>query len=102
MQEVSEWTFDGTSDYLREGVILVNFQARVEISADDPMGGPWHDEDGDLDSSRMVTVSGAVSISVDPVDLMENPIKSSGQQLLERANVSIEDLDDISLVPRSY
>ena len=102
VQEVSEWTFDGTSDYLREGVILVNFQARVEISADDPMGGPSHDEDGDLDSSRMVTVSGAVLISVDPVDLMENPMKSSGQQLLERADVSIDDLDDISLVPRSY
>ena len=64
VQEVSDWTFDGTSDYLGEGVILVNFQARVEISADDPMGGPWHDEDGNLDSSRMVTISGAVSISV--------------------------------------
>ena len=102
VQEVSEWTFDGTSDYLGEGVILVNFQARVEISADDPMGGPWHDEDGDLDSSRMVTISGAVSISGDPVDLKENPMKSSGQQLLEGADVSIDQLDDISLVPRSY
>jgi hypothetical protein len=50
VQEVSEWTFDGIRDYLRARV-LVN-----EISADDPMGDPLHDQDGDLDSSRMMTL----------------------------------------------
>ena len=102
VEEVSAWTFDGTSDYLGEGVILVNFEARVEVSADDPMGGPWYDEEGNLDSSRMVTISGAVSISFDPVDLLQNPINTSGQELLKAATVSIDELDDISLVARSY
>jgi hypothetical protein len=66
------------------------------------MGGPWYDEEGNLDSSRMVTISGAVSISVDPVDLLQNPINTSGQELLKAATVSIDELDDISLVARSY
>jgi len=51
-QEVSDWTFDGSSDYLGEGVVLVNFEARVAIDADDPMGGEWRDDEGNLDSSR--------------------------------------------------
>jgi PIN domain len=102
VEEASDWTFDGTSDYLGEGVILVNFEARVEVSADDPMGGPWHDEEGNLDSSRMVTISGAVSISLDPVDLLQKPINTSGQELLKAATVSIDELDDISLVARSH
>ena len=102
VEEVSEWTFDGTSDYLGEGVILVNFEARVEVSADDPMGGPWYDEEGNLDSSRIVTISGAVSIRFDPVDLLQNPINTSGQELLKATTVSIDELDDISLIARSY
>jgi hypothetical protein len=102
VEDVSDWTFDGTSDYLGEGVILVNFDARVEVSADDPMGGPWRDEEGNLDSSRIVTISGAVSIRFDPVDLLQNPINTSGQELLKAATVSIDELDDISLIARSY
>jgi hypothetical protein len=102
VQEVSDWTFDGSSDYLGEGVILVNFEARVEIDADDPMGGEWHDDEGNLDSSRMVTVSGAVSISLDTDDLARDPAITSGLELLNAATVSIDELDDISLVPRSF
>jgi hypothetical protein len=102
VQEVSEWTFDGSSDYLGEGVILVNFEASVEIDADDPNSSTWYDDEGNPDSSRTVTVSGAVSITVDPVDLRANPLRTSGKKLLECAEVSIDELDDISLVPRSY
>ena len=102
VEEVSDWAFDGSSDYLGEGVILVNFEARVEVSADDPMGGPRYDEEGNLDSSRMVTISGAVSISFDQVDLLQYPINTSGQELLKAATVSIDELDDISLIARSY
>ena len=102
VDEVSDWTFDGNSDYLGEGVILVDFEARVEVSADDPMGGPWYDEEGNLDSSRMVTISGAVSIRFDRVHLLQNPINISEQELLKAATVSIDELDDISLIARSY
>jgi hypothetical protein len=102
VQEVSEWTFDGTSDYLGEGVVLVNFEASVEIDADDPMGGSWHDEEGNLDSSRIVTVLGAVSISLDVDDISRDPAKTTGVALLNSATVSVDQLDDISLVPRSY
>ena len=102
VEEVSDWTLDGTSDYLGEGVVLVDFEARVEVSADDPMGGPWYDEEGNLDSSRKVTISGAISISFDPVDLLQNPINISEQELLKTATVSIDELDDISLIARSY
>ncbi|MBL8295438.1 MAG: DUF4935 domain-containing protein [Bryobacterales bacterium] len=102
VEEVSDWTFDGNSDYLGEGVILVSFEARVEVFADDPMGGPWHDEEGNLDSSRIVTISGALSISLDQVDLLKDSTNTSGQELLKAATVSIDELDDISLVARSY
>jgi len=102
VQEVSEWTFDGSSDYLGEGVILVNFEASVEIEADDPMGGDWYDDEGSLDSSRMVTVSGAVSVSLDLDDLWRDPAKITGLELLKAATVSIDELDDISLVARSH
>jgi hypothetical protein len=101
-QEVSDWTFDGSSDYLGEGVVMVNFGARVAIDADDPMGGEWRDDEGNLDSSRMVTVSGAVSISLDLDDLSRDPSRTTGLELLESGTVSIDELDDISLVPRSY
>lgn len=101
-QEVSGWTFDGTHDYLGEGVILVNFEARVEIEADDSSGDIWYDDDGYPDSSRMVDVSGAVSISLDPDDLWRDPAKATGPELLKAANVSIDELDDISLVPLPY
>ena len=100
VEEVSEWAFDGSSDYLGEGVILVNFDARVEISADDPMGDAWRDENGKLDSSRTVSISGAVSISLDSSELLQNPINTSGKELLKAARVSIDELDDISLVAR--
>jgi hypothetical protein len=102
VKEVSDWAFDGTHDYLGEGVILVNFEARAEIEADDPMGDPWHDDEGNLDSSRIVTVSGAVSISLDLDDLSRDPARTSGSELLKSATVSIDELDDISLVARSY
>jgi hypothetical protein len=102
VQEVSGWTFDGTSDYLGEGVALVNFEASVEIDADDPMGGSWYDDDGNPDSSRTVRVSGAVSISINLDDLWRDPAKTSGLELLNAAAVGIDELDDISLVSRSY
>jgi hypothetical protein len=102
VEEVSEWMFDGSSDYLGEGVILVNFEARVEISADDPMGASWYNEELYPDYSREVKVWGAVSLKLDTADRLQHPIKSSGTQLLAAATVSIDELDDISLVPRSY
>ena len=100
VQEVSDWRFDG-HDYLGEGVAVVDFKASVEIEADDP-GSEWRDEDGNLDSSRTVTVSGAVSISLDLVDLSRDPAKVSGAELLKGASISIDELDDISLVDRSH
>ena len=66
------------------------------------MGGAWYDDEGSLDSSRMVTVSGAVSISRDLDDLSRDPAKTTGLELLKAATVSIDELDDISLVSRSY
>ena len=102
VEEVSEWTSDGTSHNLGEGVILVEFEAELQISVDDPMGGTYYDEEGHPDSSREVKVSGAVSLKLAPADLMQHPMNSSGAQLLAAATVSIDELDDISLVPRSY
>jgi hypothetical protein len=99
VQEVYEWKFDG-HDYLGEGVAVVDFEASVEIEADDS-GGERRDEDGNLDSSRTVTVSGAVSISLDLVDLSRDPAKISGVELLKGATISIDELDDISLVEGS-
>jgi len=101
VEDISHWNFNGTSDYLGEGVILVNFEASVEVSVDDPMGSPYYDEEGDLECSRVVMVSGAVSLNLAPVDL-KNPLNSSGEQLLKTAAVSIDELDDISLVSRRY
>jgi hypothetical protein len=49
-----------------------------------------------------VTVSGAVSISLDFDDLSRDPAKITGAELLKAATVSIDELDDISLAPRSY
>ena len=92
--------FDGY-DYLGEGVAVVDFEASVEIEADDS-GSDWRDEDGNLDSSRTVTITGAVSISLDLVDLARDPAKISGTELLKGASISIDELGDISLVPRSY
>ena len=54
------------------------------------------------DSSRIARVSGAVSISLDLDDLWRNPAKTPGLELLNAATVSIDELDDISLVSRSY
>ena len=102
VEEVSEWTFDGTSHNLGEGVILVEFEAEVQISVDDPMGGTYYDEEGHPDSSREVKVLGAVSLKLDPADLLQHPMNSSGEQLLRAASVSIDELDDITLVSRSY
>jgi hypothetical protein len=102
VQEVYDWTFDGTHDYLGEGVILVNFEARAEIEADDPTGDTWHDEEGNVDSSRVVTVSAAVSVSLDLDDLLRDPARTSAPELLAAARVNIDELYDISLVARSY
>lgn len=98
VQDVSEWIFDGTSDYLGEGVVLVNFEASVEIDADDPLGGSRYDNSGNPDSSRTVNVWGAVSISIELDSLWRDPTKTLGSELLNAATVSIDELDDISLV----
>ena len=102
VNEVSGWSFDGESDYLGEGVILVNFEARAQVSVDDPLPGPYYDEDGHLDFSREVTVSGALSLNLDPVDLRQNSMNSVGEVLLKSATASVDELDDISLVSRGY
>jgi hypothetical protein len=101
VEEVSDWTFED-SDYLGEGVITVVFGAKAEVSVDDQLGGNYYDEDGTPDSSRMVTISGAVSIAVDPQDLLQNPSKETPDELLDRAAISIDEVDDISLVRRPY
>jgi len=53
-EEVCDWTIDGEYDYLGEGVILVSFGARVEVSVDDPMASPYYDDSGNRDYSRTV------------------------------------------------
>ncbi len=102
VEEVSDWIFDGSSDFLGEGVILVNFEATVEVSVDDPDGGPYYDEDGGPNSSRMVTVGGAVTMSINQDDLRQFPAQSLGRPLLEAATVGIDELDQVSLVSRSH
>jgi len=102
VNEVSGWSFDGESDHVGEGVILVNFEARAQVSVDDPLPGPYYDEDGHLDFSREVTVSDALSLNLDPVDLRQNSMNSAGDVLLKSATASVDELDDISLVSRGY
>jgi hypothetical protein len=101
VEEVSDWTFE-ESDYLGEGVIIVNFYAKAEVDVDDPLSRPYYDEEGSLDSSRMVEIQGEVSITVEPDDLLRNPEKLSPERLLEEAEVRVDELDDISLVSRPY
>jgi hypothetical protein len=101
VQEVSDWTFED-SDYLGEGVIIVNFLVKAEVDVDDQLAQPYYDEEGDLDSSRIVEVLGEVSITVEPEDLLQNPEKFSPEYLLDEAEVRVDEIDHISVADRSY
>ncbi len=101
-EEVSEWTIDGEYDYLGEGVILVSFEARVEVSVDDPMASPRYDDSGDRDYSRTVKVGGAISVDIDRRELLQTPSPQSAAKFLKMAKVGIDELDYVSLVDRSY
>ena len=65
VDEVSDWSSDGSWNYDGDGVTLINFEAVAHISADDP-GSTKLDSEGNPDSSRSVRVSGVVTITIDP------------------------------------
>jgi len=99
---VHDWNFDGDSDYLGEGVLLVNFDARVYVDVDDPMSSPYYDDEERLDTTREVTVSGVITITLEPTILQQSPKSWSGAELQKVAEISIDELYDIDLVSRSY
>ena len=101
-EDVYDWTFDGESDYLGEGVILVNFDARVSVDVDDPMSGHYFDDDGNVDTTREVRVSGAVTITLDATLLQQVSRSWSAEELQAVADVSVDELYDIELATRSY
>ncbi len=102
VESVDELTFDGASDYLGEGVILVNFNAQATISADDSSNADYYDDSGARDITRQVTVMGALSLQMDRSHLTKMPLRWSGTHLQEVAKVSVDELDDVSVVKREY
>lgn len=100
---VSEWEVDISDyEYLGEGVASFQFQATLEVSVDRSTGEAFYDDLYGHSPDMTADVEGAISLILDQKTLKRLPGAVSSADLLDGAEVSIDEIFGVTLHEREF
>jgi len=99
--DVVSWSVDAEEmEYLGEGVVSLRLNACLEVELDPSINYPFPDNLHVSSSEECMHVSGSLSLILDQDGLRRLPVEGIGVNLLDKATIELDYIDDIAIERR--